>query len=56
MNTGNTKQIAAAATTALGLSLGPTGVGLVAVGGPAVWAGAALVGGLIWIAAQESSN
>ena len=58
MNTDNAKQLATAAvaTTTLGFTAGPAGLGLVAVGGPAVWAGAALVAGCIWLAAKESSN
>ena len=54
MNTGNTKQLATAAAASL-TGLGPMVVPI-AVGGPPVWAGAALVGGLIWLAAKESSN
>ncbi|NEP59613.1 MAG: hypothetical protein F6K31_21810 [Symploca sp. SIO2G7] len=61
MNTDNAKEIAAAAATAgtaLGISVPSAGyiVGPMAFGGPAVWAGAAIVGGCIWLAAKESSN
>ena len=60
MNTDNAQELAKVATatgTVLGVTLsgGPLSLGLIA-GGPAIWAGAAIVGGCIWLAAKENSN